>query len=146
MVVEDVHNSLEHDRDRQSACRVRFQQSPVEVYARFKAEDHDSGRESFFVSRRTLLLVTDLVQGYMRVSDPRIATLHGRVVQGRSSGRTEVQVGARSGDVLMEPRNFCTFAYVVTWFWRNLNVFDSAERNVNVSCLPPRCCHPSRAA
>ncbi|XP_052132201.1 transmembrane protein 132B, partial [Frankliniella occidentalis] len=92
MVVEDVHNSLEHDRERQSTCRARFQQSPVEVYARFKAEDHDSGRESYFVSRRTLLLVTDLVQGYMRVSDPRIATLYGRVVQGRTSGRTEVQV------------------------------------------------------
>ncbi|KAK3912238.1 Transmembrane protein 132B, partial [Frankliniella fusca] len=92
MVVEDVHNSLEHDRERQSTCRARFQQSPVEVYARFKAEDHDSGRESYFVSRRTLLLVTDLVQGFMRVSDPRIATLYGRVVQGRSSGRTQVQV------------------------------------------------------
>ena len=62
------------------------------MYARFKAEDHDSGRESFFVSRRTLLLVTDLVQGYLRVSDPRIASLYGRIIQGRSSGRTEVQV------------------------------------------------------
>lgn len=119
MVVEDVHNSLEHDRDRQSACRVRFQQSPVEVYARFKAEDHDSGRESFFVSRRTLLLVTDLVQGYMRVSDPRIATLHGRVVQGRSSGRTEVQVG-------VYPRNCRAVADSVTWLSRNLST-NSAE-------------------
>jgi transmembrane protein 132 len=63
-----------------------------QVYARFLAKDHDSGRVSYFVSRRTWLKVTELVLTLMRVSDPRIASLRGKVLQGRSTGRTEVQV------------------------------------------------------
>lgn len=84
-------NSIE--RNLPPICRLRFQQSPVEVHARFIAMDHDSGRTSYFVNRRTWLRVTDLVAGMMRVSDPRIASLlQGRIVQGRGVGRTEVQV------------------------------------------------------
>lgn len=84
-------NSIE--RNLPASCRLRFQQSPVEVHARFLASDHDSGRVSYFVNRRTWLRVTDLVAGMLRVSDPRIATLlQGRIVQGRGVGRTEVQV------------------------------------------------------
>jgi transmembrane protein 132 len=64
----------------------------VQVYSRFYADDHDIGRISFFGSRRTWLRVTDLVIGLLRVSDSRIASLHGRVLQGQSVGRTEVQV------------------------------------------------------
>lgn len=88
----DTINSI--DRNLSPAnCRLRFQQSPVEVHARFQATDHDSGRVSYFVNRRTWLRVTDLVAGMLRVSDPRIATLlQGRLVQGRGVGRTEVQV------------------------------------------------------
>lgn len=88
----DTINSI--DRNLSPAnCRLRFQQSPVEVHARFLATDHDSGRVSYFVNRRTWLRVTDLVAGMLRVSDPRIATLlQGRLVQGRGAGRTEVQV------------------------------------------------------
>ncbi|XP_011873522.1 PREDICTED: transmembrane protein 132D [Vollenhovia emeryi] len=88
----DTINSI--DRSLPTAnCRLRFQQSPVEVHARFLATDHDSGRVSYFVNRRTWLRVTDLVAGMLRVSDPRIATLlQGRLVQGRGVGRTEVQV------------------------------------------------------
>lgn len=87
----DTINSV--DRNLPANCRLRFQQSPVEVHARFLATDHDSGRISYFVNRRTWLRVTDLVAGMLRVSDPRIATLlQGRIVQGRGVGRTEVQV------------------------------------------------------
>ncbi|XP_068629568.1 transmembrane protein 132E isoform X2 [Battus philenor] len=84
----DGSNSLTDQR----TCRLRYQQSNVEVYARFLAKDHDSGRVSYFVSRRTWLKVTELVLSLMRVSDPRIASLRERVLQGRSTGRTEVQV------------------------------------------------------
>ncbi|CAG5012540.1 unnamed protein product [Parnassius apollo] len=84
----DGTNSLTDQR----SCRLRYQQSNVEVYARFLAKDHDSGRVSYFVSRRTWLKVTELVLSLMRVSDPRIASLRDRVLQGRSTGRTEVQV------------------------------------------------------
>lgn len=73
-------------------CRIRFQQSPVDVYAHFMATDHDSGRVTYFVNRRTWLRVTDLVLPLLRVSDPKIASLHGRILQGRFNGRAEVQV------------------------------------------------------
>ncbi|KAG5868104.1 hypothetical protein JTB14_034634 [Gonioctena quinquepunctata] len=73
-------------------CRLRYQQTSVEVYARFFASDHSSGRTTYLINRRTYLRVTDLVLPWLRVSDPRIASLHGRVLQGRSVGRTEVQV------------------------------------------------------
>lgn len=89
----DVVNSIDRSLQTSTACRLRFQQSPVEVHARFLAAGHDSGRESYFVNRRTWLRVTDLVVGLVRVSDPRIATLlQDRIVQGRGVGRTEVQV------------------------------------------------------
>ncbi|KAJ9590650.1 hypothetical protein L9F63_016321, partial [Diploptera punctata] len=90
MLPDDVGNGI--DSERHTTCRLRFQQSPVEVYARFLATDHDSGRVSYFVNRRTWLRVTDLVLSLLRVSDPRIASLHGCILQGRSMGRTEVQV------------------------------------------------------
>ncbi|XP_057335778.1 transmembrane protein 132E isoform X1 [Microplitis mediator] len=89
----DAVNSIDRSMQTTTACRLRFQQSPVEVHARFLAAGHDSGRESYFVNRRTWLRVTDLVVGLVRVSDPRIATLlQDRIVQGRGVGRTEVQV------------------------------------------------------
>lgn len=44
------------------------------------------------ISRRTGLRVTDLVQPLLRVADPKIASLRGRILQGRAMGRTDVQV------------------------------------------------------
>nr|XP_036226757.1 transmembrane protein 132C isoform X2 [Bactrocera oleae] len=73
-------------------CKARYQQSPIEVFARFLAIDQNSGRISYFISRRTGLRVTDLVQPLLRVSDPKIATLKGRILQGKSMGRTDIQV------------------------------------------------------
>lgn len=73
-------------------CRLRYQQTSVDVYAHFFATDHESGRTTYLINRRTWLRVTDLVLPWLRVSDPRIASLHGRILQGRSVGRTEVQV------------------------------------------------------
>nr|XP_024219021.1 transmembrane protein 132C [Halyomorpha halys] len=87
--------------DKTTACRLRYQQTNVEVYARFVAADHDSGRVSYLVNRRTWLRVTQLVLGLLRVSDTRIATLQGNILQGRAPGRTELQVvSAVSGRVL----------------------------------------------
>ncbi|CAH1154164.1 unnamed protein product [Phaedon cochleariae] len=84
---EDMTNGVE-----KPFCRLRYQQTSVEVYARFFASDHSSGRTTYLINRRTYLRVTDLVLPWLRVSDPRIASLHGRILQGRSVGRTEVQV------------------------------------------------------
>lgn len=87
VVPDDLGNVIE-----KTTCRLRYQQSPVDVYAHFMASDHDSGRVTYLINRRTWLRVTDLVLPLLRVSDPRIATLNGRILQGRSMGRTEVQV------------------------------------------------------
>lgn len=86
---DDFSNGVGSDR---LTCRARYQQSPVEVYARFLAMDQDSGRVSYLISRKTGLRVTDLVQPLLRVADPKIATLKGRTLQGRTMGRTDVQV------------------------------------------------------
>uniref|UniRef100_A0A1B0EZX6 Transmembrane protein TMEM132 fifth domain-containing protein n=2 Tax=Phlebotomus papatasi TaxID=29031 RepID=A0A1B0EZX6_PHLPP len=56
---EDFVNGVNSEK---ATCRARYQQSPVEVYARFLAVDQDSGRVSYLISRRTGLRVTDLVQ------------------------------------------------------------------------------------
>ncbi|XP_025833785.1 transmembrane protein 132E isoform X2 [Agrilus planipennis] len=84
---DDIGNGIDR-----ASCRLRYQQSPVDVFAHFMASDHDTGRITYLVNRRTWLRVTDLVLPLLRVSDPRIASLHGRILQGRSMGRTEVQV------------------------------------------------------
>lgn len=86
---DDFSNGVGSER---MSCRARYQQSPVEVYARFLAMDQDSGRVSYLISRKTGLRVTDLVQPLLRVADPKIATLKGRTLQGRTMGRTDVQV------------------------------------------------------
>ncbi|XP_034668116.1 transmembrane protein 132E [Drosophila subobscura] len=85
----NYYNNLGADK---TICRARYQQSPVEVYAKFLAVDQNSGRTSYFISRRTGLRVTDLVQPLLRVADPKIASLKGRILQGKSMGRTDVQV------------------------------------------------------
>ncbi|KAL5274878.1 TMEM132E family protein [Megaselia abdita] len=83
---EDVFTS------EKSTCRARFQQSPIEVYARFLATDQNSGKVSYLISRKNGLRVTDLVQPLLRIADPKIASLKGRILQGKSIGRTDVQV------------------------------------------------------
>ncbi|BES97907.1 Transmembrane protein 132E [Nesidiocoris tenuis] len=93
--------TVENNVEKTTACRLRYQQTDVEVFARFVAADHDSGRVSYLVNRRTWLRVTQLVLGLLRVSDTRIATLQGNILQGRAPGRTELQVvSAVSGRVL----------------------------------------------
>lgn len=87
MSTDDMGNVVERP-----SCRLRYQQTTVDVYAHFMATNHDSGRVNYLINRRTWLRVTDLVLPLLRVSDPRIASLHGRILQGRSMGRTDVQV------------------------------------------------------
>ncbi|XP_035212017.1 transmembrane protein 132C-like [Stegodyphus dumicola] len=73
-------------------CRLRYQQGNIEVYTRFFSVDHNSGRESYLLSRKAELRITELVSPFLRVADMRIATLQGTIVRGMQSGRTEVQV------------------------------------------------------
>ena len=73
---------------------LRYQQTPVRVFAKFLAQDSDSGRTEYFPSRSTELDVTELVMGHgLRISNSGVATLRdGNIVQGLNPGRTEIKV------------------------------------------------------
>ena len=63
------------------------------MYARFVAEDPDSGRKDYFPSRNSELDITDLLVGRgLRVQNPGIVSLRGVTVEGQTPGRTEIQV------------------------------------------------------
>lgn len=67
----------------------------LQVYGRFLAQDQDSGRTSYFISRKTYLKITDVVSDYLRVSDTQVALIKGpssSSIQGVGPGRTEIQV------------------------------------------------------
>lgn len=72
---------------------IRFSQ---QIYTRFKAVDHDTGRVSYLINRKTWLKITDSVMHSLRVADPLVATLNGRIITGRNVGRTDVQVSSYS--------------------------------------------------
>ncbi|ESO96299.1 hypothetical protein LOTGIDRAFT_96144, partial [Lottia gigantea] len=73
-------------------------QSKVEVYARFIIQS--ASRTDYFHNRKAYLRVTDLVRERLRISDTKVATLNGTVIQGHHQGRTEIQVLAPSGRIL----------------------------------------------
>lgn len=81
-----------HEEESRPACRLRYQQTAVDVFAKFIAVDDESGREFYLLDRRSAFRITELVEDYLRVADSRIAMLKGRIVQGQSTGRTEVQI------------------------------------------------------
>ena len=64
------------------------------MFAKFLAQDSDSGRTEYFPSRSTELDVTELVMGHgLRISNSGVATLReGNIVQGLNPGRTEIKV------------------------------------------------------
>ena len=74
-----------------TTCHLRFQQSVVEVYARFLIPDSNN-KHQFLVHRKAFYRVTDLVKGSLRIADTTIAMLTGNIVQGLRTGRTEIQV------------------------------------------------------
>lgn len=71
-------------------CKLRYQQSIIDVYTRFCVPD--GLHKQFLVHRKAMFRITDLVMDKLRVADSSIATLEGNIVQGVQSGRTEIQV------------------------------------------------------
>lgn len=63
-----------------------------QVYGRFVAVDNNSGRESYLLSRRAEVRVTELVSHSLRVADTSVVRLQGTTLTGLAPGRTEVQV------------------------------------------------------
>lgn len=70
-------------------CQLRYQQSEVEVYARFVLDDGD--RKQYYIHRKALFKVTDVMLPRLRVADVSVATLHDNIVEGLKPGRTEIQ-------------------------------------------------------
>lgn len=86
-------NSHQRDKHQGGGCRLRYQQATLDVWTRFLSVDHNSGRESYLLGRRAQARITHLVGQFLRVADPRVATLvQDHAVQGLRPGRTEVQV------------------------------------------------------
>ena len=80
--VEDPHRSM---------CRLRYQQTTVDVYASFCILEN--GKLQYYTGKKTYLRVTDLLKDRLKMSDPRIASLNGNVIVGQAPGLTEIQVG-----------------------------------------------------
>ena len=59
---------------------------------RFLAEDPNSGRREYFLSRETRLEVTDLTLGSVRTSDPGAVSLTGTSIQGHRPASVQIQV------------------------------------------------------
>ena len=90
---EDIEEQNKVSSQYSSSCSPRYQQTKVRVFAEFSAEDPDSGRKEYFPVRGTQLDVTELLVGRsLRISNSRIATLRGNIIQGRLPGKTEVKV------------------------------------------------------
>ena len=71
-------------------CQLRYQQSEVEVYARFVLDDQD--RKQYYIHRKALFRVTDDMLERLRVADVSVAELRGNIVVGLKPGRSEIQV------------------------------------------------------
>ncbi|XP_013410482.1 transmembrane protein 132C [Lingula anatina] len=79
-------------------CRLRYQQSLVEVYAKFRIPRGD--RNEYLPLKKASVRVTDLIANQLRIADSSIADLRGRLVEGKRQGLTEVQVLSPNGRVV----------------------------------------------
>ena len=79
------------DNSNDISCRLKYQQAYITAYTKFFSSDHNSGRESSLLSRRINIEVTDLISSHLRLSDPKVALLRGNIIEGLTSGKTEIQ-------------------------------------------------------
>ena len=59
---------------------------------RFLAEDQNSGRREYLISRERQLDVTDLTLASVRTTDPRLVSISGITLQGHHPGSADIQV------------------------------------------------------
>ncbi|KAK3084625.1 hypothetical protein FSP39_016486 [Pinctada imbricata] len=93
-----VYLSKKGKKHMRGHCKLRYQQSLLDVYIKFYIET-PTGRE-YYKGRQASLKVTNILKNQLRVSDPRIVSLKGKVLQGLSQGRTEIQVLSPNGRVM----------------------------------------------
>lgn len=92
------HHANSMDDPHRSMCRLRYQQTTVDVYASFCILEN--GKLQYYTGKKTYVRVTDLVKDRLRMSDPRIASLSGNVIIGQAPGLTEIQVLSPTGRVM----------------------------------------------
>ncbi|KAL3856880.1 hypothetical protein ACJMK2_011588 [Sinanodonta woodiana] len=80
-------------------CHLRLQQGLINLYTRFHIETPHEVQ--YFMGHKAYIKITDLMQNRLRMSDVRIATLNGNIIEGLGQGRTEIQVlSPRNGRVI----------------------------------------------
>ena len=90
--VNKQHNKVFSCWENKQRSKI-FESKQDQKYFRFLAEDQDSGRREYLISRNTMLDVTDLTLASVRVSNARVVSITGDILQGHSPGSVEVQVG-----------------------------------------------------
>ncbi|XP_031426160.1 transmembrane protein 132C isoform X2 [Clupea harengus] len=93
----------EDDDRRGRGCTLQYQYALVRVLTHFVAEPTDPGGELVYMLGADWQAdITDLVQDYLKVEDPRIARLiDGRVLMGRDLGITTIQVISPLSDSIL---------------------------------------------
>jgi len=89
---DEKRTKLIEEIEEDEHCQTRYQQTTIKVFARFLAEDPDSGRRDYLISRTTMLDVTDLTMASVRVSDPRVASVMDGRVQGHTPGSVNITI------------------------------------------------------
>ncbi|MEE6504453.1 hypothetical protein FKM82_005194 [Ascaphus truei] len=84
----------EDDEKKGRGCSLQYQHAMVRVFTQFVAESSDAGSQlNYMLGPDWQFDITDLVSDFMKVEEPKIATLEaGRVLVGREQGITTVQV------------------------------------------------------
>ncbi|XP_068939742.1 transmembrane protein 132B-like [Petaurus breviceps papuanus] len=93
----------EDDEKKGRGCTLQYQHAMVRVLTQFVAESLDLGGQlTYMLGSDWQFDITDLVADFMKVEEPRIATLQdGRTLVGREQGITTVQVLSPLSDSIL---------------------------------------------
>uniref|UniRef100_F7F174 Transmembrane protein 132B n=2 Tax=Monodelphis domestica TaxID=13616 RepID=F7F174_MONDO len=93
----------EDDEKKGRGCTLQYQHAMVRVLTQFVAESLDLGGQlTYMLGSDWQFDITDLVTDFMKVEEPRIATLQdGRTLVGREQGITTVQVLSPLSDSIL---------------------------------------------
>ncbi|KAE8634945.1 hypothetical protein XENTR_v10002481 [Xenopus tropicalis] len=92
----------EDDEKKGRGCSLQYQHALVRVFTQFVAESSEAGQLTYMLGPDWQMDITDLVSDFMKVEEPRIATLEaGKVLVGRDQGITTVQVLSPLSDSIL---------------------------------------------
>uniref|UniRef100_A0A8C5PTE5 Transmembrane protein 132B n=1 Tax=Leptobrachium leishanense TaxID=445787 RepID=A0A8C5PTE5_9ANUR len=93
----------EDDEKKGRGCSLQYQHAMVRVFTQFVAESSDIGGQlTYMLGSDWHFDITDLVSDFMKVEEPKIATLeNGKILAGREQGITTVQVLSPLSDSIL---------------------------------------------